>query len=68
MPLSPEQRTERAKKAAHTRWANEHDTAYYANLLEQKITEVVDKAGPLSDEQIERLRGLLTLPGSREVA
>lgn len=44
---------------------NDHEGAaaarqeYYAAQLEKKIREVVAKAPPLTDEQIERLRALL---------
>lgn len=68
MPLTPEQRTERAKLAARTRWDNEHDRAFYADVLERKIAEVVAKAPPLTPEQIEHLRSLLGSAASREAA
>lgn len=41
---------------------------YYTTILAAKIKETVDKAPPLTAEQIERLRGLLPVPTGRDEA
>jgi hypothetical protein len=48
--------------------AEEARRSYYAEVLAEKITEVVAKAPPLTPEQFERLRALLAPPANREAA
>lgn len=48
--------------------AQESRREYYAEVLAQKITEVVAKAPPLTDKQINRLRSLLAASKTSEAA
>ncbi len=61
MPLTPEQRTQRARLAAHTKWAHTHDrteaTRPAREAFNQRFLDDVDPDRELSEQDRQRRAG-----------